>query len=115
MSEWENVFILAGVIHICGVIFYALFASGEKQSWADPPVVDQVKVETKHTRGGEEGSADNQQLPAGKEIEMAHDDIPMENFVTYGATTSLKDLYQTSTELVQIPTCDVQLNGHSKG
>lgn len=29
-------FILAGVIHICGVIFYGIFASGELQDWAEP-------------------------------------------------------------------------------
>ena len=30
-------FILAGVIHICGVIFYGIFASGELEEWAEPP------------------------------------------------------------------------------
>lgn len=29
-------FIIAGMIHFCGVIFYALFASGELQPWAEP-------------------------------------------------------------------------------
>lgn len=36
-SEWSNVFELAGTIHFCGVIFYALFASGELQPWSEPP------------------------------------------------------------------------------
>jgi hypothetical protein len=36
-EEWEKVFLIAAVIHICGVVFYAIFASGEKQPWADPP------------------------------------------------------------------------------
>ncbi|XP_055336533.1 vesicular glutamate transporter 1-like [Paramacrobiotus metropolitanus] len=36
-EEWEKVFLIAAVIHICGVIFYGIFASGEKQPWADPP------------------------------------------------------------------------------
>ena len=35
--EWQDVFILAGVIHICGVIFYGVFASGELQEWGEPP------------------------------------------------------------------------------
>ena len=35
-AEWESVFILAGMIHFCGVIFYAFFASGELQPWAEP-------------------------------------------------------------------------------
>jgi ACS family sodium-dependent inorganic phosphate cotransporter-like MFS transporter 6/7/8 len=36
-AEWQDVFIIAGLIHICGVIFYAIFASGELQPWAEPP------------------------------------------------------------------------------
>uniref|UniRef100_A0A915IKJ3 Uncharacterized protein n=1 Tax=Romanomermis culicivorax TaxID=13658 RepID=A0A915IKJ3_ROMCU len=34
---WETVFLLAGMIHLTGVLFYAIFASGEKQPWAEPP------------------------------------------------------------------------------
>ncbi|XP_066541453.1 vesicular glutamate transporter 3 isoform X2 [Hoplias malabaricus] len=34
--EWQNVFLIASMVHYCGVIFYAIFASGEKQDWADP-------------------------------------------------------------------------------
>ena len=30
-------FLIASMIHFAGVIFYAIFASGEKQPWADPP------------------------------------------------------------------------------
>ena len=30
-------FIIAGLIHICGVIFYGIFASGELQPWSEPP------------------------------------------------------------------------------
>lgn len=36
-EEWSNVFELAGTIHFLGVIFYAIFASGELQPWAEPP------------------------------------------------------------------------------
>ncbi|KAJ8381273.1 hypothetical protein SKAU_G00020510 [Synaphobranchus kaupii] len=34
--EWQNVFLIASMVHYTGVIFYAIFASGEKQDWADP-------------------------------------------------------------------------------
>ncbi|XP_030646235.1 vesicular glutamate transporter 3 [Chanos chanos] len=34
--EWQNVFVIAAMVHYTGVIFYAIFASGEKQDWADP-------------------------------------------------------------------------------
>lgn len=36
MEKWREVFILSACIHYAGVIFYAVFASGELQSWADP-------------------------------------------------------------------------------
>ena len=34
-NEWQRVFVVAACVHILGVIFYAIFASGEKQPWAD--------------------------------------------------------------------------------
>ncbi len=36
-EEWAHVFLIASLVHFGGVIFYGLFASGEKQPWADPP------------------------------------------------------------------------------
>lgn len=36
-SDWEKVFLTAAIIHFCGVLFYGIFASGEKQPWAEPP------------------------------------------------------------------------------
>ena len=35
-EEWSHVFLIASLIHFGGVIFYGIFASGEKQPWADP-------------------------------------------------------------------------------
>ncbi len=35
-SEWAHVFLIASLIHFGGVIFYGMFASGEKQPWAEP-------------------------------------------------------------------------------
>ncbi|XP_031677926.1 vesicular glutamate transporter 3-like isoform X2 [Oncorhynchus kisutch] len=34
--EWQHVFVIASMVHYTGVIFYAIFASGDKQDWADP-------------------------------------------------------------------------------
>jgi len=34
MVEWQHVFLIASSIHFFGVIFYAIFASGELQDWA---------------------------------------------------------------------------------
>ncbi|XP_044254276.1 vesicular glutamate transporter 1 isoform X2 [Tribolium madens] len=35
-EQWRYVFILSAMIHYAGIIFYAFFASGELQDWADP-------------------------------------------------------------------------------
>uniref|UniRef100_A0AAQ4PL72 Solute carrier family 17 member 7b n=1 Tax=Gasterosteus aculeatus aculeatus TaxID=481459 RepID=A0AAQ4PL72_GASAC len=35
-QEWQGVFLIASMVHYGGVIFYGLFASGEKQAWAEP-------------------------------------------------------------------------------
>uniref|UniRef100_A0A3Q4GJK7 Vesicular glutamate transporter 1 n=1 Tax=Neolamprologus brichardi TaxID=32507 RepID=A0A3Q4GJK7_NEOBR len=34
-EEWQYVFLIASLVHYGGVVFYGLFASGEKQPWAD--------------------------------------------------------------------------------
>ena len=36
-DEWQVVFIIASCVHFAGIIFYGIFASGEKQPWAEPP------------------------------------------------------------------------------
>ncbi|XP_062402459.1 vesicular glutamate transporter 3 [Sardina pilchardus] len=41
--EWQNVFVIASMVHYTGVIFYAIFASGEKQEWADPESTSEDK------------------------------------------------------------------------
>lgn len=33
---WEKVFLLASLIHFTGITFYAVYASGELQDWAEP-------------------------------------------------------------------------------
>ncbi|KAJ8976161.1 hypothetical protein NQ317_002049 [Molorchus minor] len=35
-EEWRIVLIISATIHYAGIIFYAIFASGELQPWADP-------------------------------------------------------------------------------
>ena len=37
--EWHHVFLIASCIHFIGVVFYAIFASGELQDWASDPSV----------------------------------------------------------------------------
>ncbi|CAL1595663.1 unnamed protein product [Knipowitschia caucasica] len=42
--EWQNVFIIASMVHYSGVIFYAIFASGEQQDWANPEDTSEDKL-----------------------------------------------------------------------
>uniref|UniRef100_A0A8C6L6L9 Solute carrier family 17 member 7 n=1 Tax=Nothobranchius furzeri TaxID=105023 RepID=A0A8C6L6L9_NOTFU len=35
-EEWQGVFLIASIVHYGGVLFYGIFASGEKQPWAEP-------------------------------------------------------------------------------
>ncbi|XP_073985971.1 vesicular glutamate transporter [Rhodnius prolixus] len=36
-GSWKVVFLMAATVHFIGVTFYAIFASGELQPWAEPP------------------------------------------------------------------------------
>lgn len=73
-EEWQNVFLIAALVHYSGVIFYAIFASGEKQEWADPENLNEEKC----------GIIDQDEL--AEETEMSN-----ETFVSpkkmYGATS----------------------------
>ncbi|KAF3686507.1 Vesicular glutamate transporter 2.1 [Channa argus] len=42
-EEWQYVFLIASMVHYGGVIFYGIFASGEKQPWADPELTNEEK------------------------------------------------------------------------
>uniref|UniRef100_A0A8C6SHT6 Solute carrier family 17 member 8 n=1 Tax=Neogobius melanostomus TaxID=47308 RepID=A0A8C6SHT6_9GOBI len=42
--EWQNVFVIASMVHYSGVIFYAIFASGEQQEWANPEDTSEDKL-----------------------------------------------------------------------
>ncbi|KAK1794726.1 hypothetical protein P4O66_009886 [Electrophorus voltai] len=42
-EEWQYVFLIASLVHYSGVIFYGVFASGEKQPWAEPENTSEEK------------------------------------------------------------------------
>ncbi|TSM52273.1 Vesicular glutamate transporter 2.2 [Bagarius yarrelli] len=42
-EEWQNVFLIASLVHYGGVVFYGIFASGEQQPWADPEETSEEK------------------------------------------------------------------------
>uniref|UniRef100_A0A8C4KQ96 Solute carrier family 17 member 8 n=1 Tax=Dromaius novaehollandiae TaxID=8790 RepID=A0A8C4KQ96_DRONO len=80
-EEWQNVFLIAALVHYSGVIFYAIFASGEKQEWADPENLSEEKC----------GIIDEDEL--AEETEMNN-----ETFVSpkkmYGATSQNSEVQQ---------------------
>jgi len=96
MQEWETVYLIASFIHFGGVIFYAIFASGEKQPWAEPPLPPPLTppvCDEKHLEDEEE------------DFRPVHDDVTNNDAMRleilpnhYGATG---DVFQTRVELVQ--------------
>uniref|UniRef100_A0A5F9DLX0 Solute carrier family 17 member 8 n=1 Tax=Oryctolagus cuniculus TaxID=9986 RepID=A0A5F9DLX0_RABIT len=75
-EEWQNVFLIAALVHYSGVIFYGVFASGEKQEWADPENLSEEKC----------GIIDQDEL--AEETELNHETFVSPGKKTsYGATT----------------------------
>uniref|UniRef100_A0A8C6F9B0 Solute carrier family 17 member 8 n=1 Tax=Monodon monoceros TaxID=40151 RepID=A0A8C6F9B0_MONMO len=75
-EEWQNVFLIAALVHYSGVIFYGVFASGEKQEWADPENLSEEKC----------GIIDSDEL--AEEIELNHESFTSpKKKMSYGATT----------------------------
>uniref|UniRef100_A0A0M3J5N6 Probable vesicular glutamate transporter eat-4 (inferred by orthology to a C. elegans protein) n=2 Tax=Anisakis simplex TaxID=6269 RepID=A0A0M3J5N6_ANISI len=58
---WEKVFLLSSLIHFTGVTFYAVFASGELQDWAEPKDEEEPwnakTLKTKESKIGGYGAA----------------------------------------------------------
>ncbi|XP_035215847.1 vesicular glutamate transporter 1-like isoform X2 [Stegodyphus dumicola] len=104
-DEWQRVFLIASMIHFAGVIFYGVFASGEKQKWAEPP----------DEQNPEEGPSWNplehafttttiDKQPNG-DVTTSFSEIKQP---TYGSTTTAID---TREELAQPPPRDTYLHG----
>ncbi|KAJ8777709.1 hypothetical protein J1605_014362 [Eschrichtius robustus] len=70
-EEWQYVFLIAALVHYGGVIFYAIFASGEKQPWADPEETSEEKCGFIHEDELDEETGDITQ-----------------NYINYGTTKS---------------------------
>lgn len=69
-------FLIAALVHYSGVIFYGVFASGEKQEWADPENLSEEKC----------GIIDQDEL--AEEIELNHESLASpRKKMSYGATT----------------------------
>ncbi|XP_072278422.1 vesicular glutamate transporter 2 [Pyxicephalus adspersus] len=77
-EEWQYVFLIAALVHYGGVIFYGLFASGEKQPWADPEQTSDEKCGFIHEDELAEESGD-----------ISQNYINYGTAKTYGATTQV--------------------------
>jgi ACS family sodium-dependent inorganic phosphate cotransporter-like MFS transporter 6/7/8 len=68
--------LIAALVHYSGVIFYGVFASGEKQEWADPENLSEEKC----------GIIDQDEL--AEETELNHEtSMSPRKKMSYGATT----------------------------
>ncbi|KAM9301610.1 vesicular glutamate transporter 2 [Gastrophryne carolinensis] len=70
-EEWQYVFLIAALVHYGGVIFYGIFASGDKQPWADPEQTSEEKCGFIHEDELEEETGDISQ-----------------NYINYGTSKS---------------------------
>lgn len=73
--EWQKVFVIASMVHYSGVIFYAIFASGEQQAWADPENTSEDKcVIIDKDELAEESELNSDNTPAPKKTYGTTDD-----------------------------------------
>ena len=87
--QWQTVFCIASGIHFFGVIFYALFASGELQDWA---------------------KAD----PCEEKMEMNNDFEKPSNGNAYGANPNVVTGYEEEQNFVQQNASDYGNTGQSQ-
>ncbi|EGW04002.1 Vesicular glutamate transporter 1 [Cricetulus griseus] len=67
-EEWQYVFLIASLVHYGGVIFYGVFASGEKQPWAEPEEMSEEKcgfVSHDQLAGSDESEVEDEAEPPG--------------------------------------------------
>ncbi|KAG8222816.1 hypothetical protein J437_LFUL005022 [Ladona fulva] len=69
-ESWKAVFILSATVHFIGVAFYAIFASGELQSWAEPTAADVARWNPIDT-ANQDAIKDTPAIPPGDAVGMA--------------------------------------------
>ncbi|CAH1785833.1 unnamed protein product [Owenia fusiformis] len=96
-KEWETVFLIASLVHFSGVVFYAIFASGEKQPWAEP----------QNTVGGYQQWGDD---PDDDPCMTKSDSIHSNKLTSYGSTATSRDSGADTLNETQRPLYDVGYN-----
>lgn len=133
-DEWQKVFVIASCIHFGGVIFYALFASGEKQPWAEPPPEDEepswnpLENAFSDPNGGAAKQNGGPQYNAEVTTSLTESGQPLPSYgavtgteyayqqqpVAYQATEHAyqqQPVYETQPEMVQQPSTDRYMHG----
>jgi ACS family sodium-dependent inorganic phosphate cotransporter-like MFS transporter 6/7/8 len=95
------VFLIASIIHFCGIVFYGIFASGEKQPWADPKEDEYPQQTLKPDPNLDNGYGD-----LGNEYGYGDDKTK----ITYGALDNIP-VYQTKEHFVQAENKENCMNG----
>lgn len=108
-DEWQKVFLIASFIHFGGVTFYAIFASGEKQPWAEPP----PEAEGPSWNPLENAFKDDGPKPNGGPPAEATTTLTETQPPTYGTTDYYpqQPTYETRQEMVQQPSTDRYMHG----
>lgn len=108
-DEWQKVFLIASFIHFGGVTFYAIFASGEKQPWAEPP----PEAEGPSWNPLENAFKDDGPKPNGGPPAEATTTLTETQPPTYGTTDYYpqQPMYETKQEMVQQPSTDRYMHG----
>lgn len=88
-------FVIAAMVHYTGVIFYAIFASGDKQDWADPESTSDDKI----------GIIDKDELAEETEL---NSEIAMAPKKSYGTTENPSGSLENSWKAQAVPSicCD---------
>ncbi|XP_073434394.1 vesicular glutamate transporter 2 [Dendrobates tinctorius] len=86
-EEWQYVFLIAALVHYGGVVFYGIFASGEKQPWADPEQTSDEKCGFIHEDELAEETED-----------ISQNYINYSNTKSYGATTQVNSSWPNGWE-----------------
>lgn len=119
IEEWQDVFIIAGLIHFCGVIFYGIFASGELQPWAEPPPLPEESIQQQPPQLQQQQSVGwNPYDTSAWDKDPNQQNGSVGGFAnynqpTYGATSDVQQtsFYETRPEYVQQAPTDMYMHG----
>ncbi|CAG5115399.1 unnamed protein product [Candidula unifasciata] len=95
LIDWQRLFIIAGCIHLAGVIFYGIFASGNLQSWASDSktIINNGTNYGAASVNGIISNADGTDYDSQYDETKEHKDSELYNSVTLPATIDVNASY----------------------